>query len=893
MNSETLSHSSNAELPLKWNSSRDGQLSEEVEIEDSPSDLPSKRLFNLAAFLLAAVALYDGMDAWKSWFFSPDRRFFVLCAVVGIGIALLRSKWSGNEHRWKSWLASTLYASATLLILAGFTRTNPWWSGIPCSMIFAGWCIVRIRGESVVYNLFLGSVVAAPYIIEWMEAAGWFQWLESTVITMTALLADMASRPYARMEDGLLFRSGLVDRFACMGTWDSVITFLGVALFCILAFRRFLVSSSLLLFLSFVVWAVLRSSTIIAFLSVANDGGGARTFSSFMVFAMTCIGGYLVVSLDRMLAAILQPIPFKYFNTKSPFPALAWNWICGLPKLTVRIPKDNKITLRWKHKLFEEGKKSSILTDCNWLLIVLREMPRHPLNAVGGVIDAVRGWRISRSWKSILANVPSFVFISVVCISAAVYSTRRNDGQIRFMTNESQNFCPTDLLESVSNQLFESDFQKAISYVGESISDSNTTVSEDELREVEFFCKRILSVDPKNQMAKYRLGMVRANQGQTDEAFAEMSQLTDMPQAHAWLVKAILSTKVSGKEVEMKDLLAHLEMAKKWDKCDFRMPFYYARLLEKRGDLSKSAFILKQAVAAKPEYILELARFYERTKNIEGRIKAANEAEAYFFSKLNSDEEKESDRLSLADAKILANRPEEAADILEEGLKRNPNLEKTRDQLCKIQLFLYANSGHEDENGNMVLDQSLLEKAALTAPNNLEVTSEIGKLVNLSIKPTEVLSEILKKQLELKTASAKSLLFMGDECYIQGDLKGAMKYWESALEKEPTDCTVLNNIASCLVKISPPNVDRAIELITKANSILPDNPDILDTWGEIMLAANRPKEAIPKFEKAIRLDKSRMETRKKIIVAYEACGMKEMADAQSKVILTLGQKKDE
>ena len=132
---------------------------------------------------------------------------------------------------------------------------------------------------------------------------------------------------------------------------------------------------------------------------------------------------------------------------------------------------------------------------------------------------------------------------------------------------------------------------------------------------------------------------------------------------------------------------------------------------------------------------------------------------------------------------------------------------------------------------------------------------------------------------------------MGDECYVQGDVTGAMKYWESALEKEPDNCTVLNNIASCLVKLSPPNIDRAIELITKADSLLPDNPDLLDTWGEIMFEANRPKEAVIKFEKAIRIDKNRIETRKKIVAAYEACGMKEMAEAQSKVILSLEQKK--
>jgi hypothetical protein len=35
----------------------------------------------------------------------------------------------------------------------------------------------------------------------------------------------------------------------------------------------------------------------------------------------------------------LEPIPFELVNLDFPLVALAWNWFCGLPKLTQSVPQ--------------------------------------------------------------------------------------------------------------------------------------------------------------------------------------------------------------------------------------------------------------------------------------------------------------------------------------------------------------------------------------------------------------------------------------------------------------------------------------------------------------------------------------------------------------------------
>jgi tetratricopeptide (TPR) repeat protein len=128
---------------------------------------------------------------------------------------------------------------------------------------------------------------------------------------------------------------------------------------------------------------------------------------------------------------------------------------------------------------------------------------------------------------------------------------------------------------------------------------------------------------------------------------------------------------------------------------------------------------------------------------------------------------------------------------------------------------------------------------------------------------------------------------LGEGYFSAGNLKEAQRYWELAIAKEPDNVSGLNNLATCLLAISGSNAERAIDLVCKADSISPNNADILDTWGEALLAAQRPKEAVNKLEMAVRIDNNRIDTRNKLITAYDALGMKAMSEAQSRVLRSI------
>ena len=117
-----------------------------------------------------------------------------------------------------------------------------------------------------------------------------------------------------------------------------------------------------------------------------------------------------------------------------------------------------------------------------------------------------------------------------------------------------------------------------------------------------------------------------------------------------------------------------------------------------------------------------------------------------------------------------------------------------------------------------------------------------------------------------------------------GKTEQAISNWEIVLTKDPNNLGVLNNLSLCLARASEKNVPRALELINRAINLSPTNAELLDTLGDILIIAKRHQEAIGKYELAVRNDKSRIDTRKKLVTAYRLAGMDGQAETTSSVI---------
>lgn len=536
---------------------------------------------------------------------------------------------------------------------------------------------------------------------------------------------------------------------------------------------------------------------------------------------------------------------------------------------------------------------SSFLSGLGWFFGELKKIVNHPIGVAGGFLDVFRAWRFSRNWLQFWFHLPFFALLCSVFVVCVFSLFGRVDTKIQQFSVESETHCSTKLLESICSQSREEDFLKAMGGTNPAKDFATDKIVTDlNKRYVELLSKRILSIESNNQFAHYRLAMIHSLNGQEASAESEMTELAsglygEFPPANAWIAKDKLIAKSKGEEVLMQDLLNQLDNATKWKDIDYRLLIVYSRLLEQTNNVDKAIEVCKKAVAMEPETNLELARLYARIENEDGLRETTFFVEELYGRTLNTPQEKESDRLAVAEANRLSGRLEQAAELLGDGLRANSSSAALRRELSEVQRLIYNRSMKQLADGSYIADLTFLEKSAETDSSNPNISGEIARLLPLKIRPSKKLLEVLKVQIDQGIPTPAAHMLLADGFLAFGNIKEAMKNWELGLSKDPNNAAAINNLALCLAKQPSPDLDRVFELFDKALALAPSNPEILDSLGEALMIAKRPKEAINKFELSIRQDRRRISTRRKLVAAYNEAGMAEMANMQLKVIDTL------
>jgi tetratricopeptide (TPR) repeat protein len=549
-----------------------------------------------------------------------------------------------------------------------------------------------------------------------------------------------------------------------------------------------------------------------------------------------------------------------------------------------------------------------------WLLKEFAKIFQNPLGVIGGGLDAIRGWKFSRNWLSIWINLPAFALVASAMSLVGISFLKTREGQVQEFHVASENRCSTGTLEAACNQLQEEKFAKLLGnqeMYQTREAQGGIVIAPLTKRYVDLIGKQILSVEPGNPNANYRNALLMLLDGDSAGAKEAMKRVADQndafPQASAWFAKSLLldasseetagSINVKGL-AELNEIAKYLDKAISWRNVDYRLMLLYARLLEMSNDVSKAIAITKKAAAVKPEANLDLARLYAKIGNEEGLRDSAFFVENAFQPRLNSTQERDLDRLAIAEVRKLQGKHEQAAEVLAEGLARNQSRALLRKELSSIQRAAYSKTIVRGSDGKFTADIGLLEKAAETDPTNPEISVEIARLLPMKLKPSKQLMDILKKQVSDEVVTVQTYMLLAEGFLSLGSPDKSIRYWEMVLKQEPTNAAALNNLSLTLAKTDPTQINRAIQLSNQAVAVAPGNPEFLDTLGEILLLAKRYNEAINKFELAVRLDKNRVNTRQKLVDAYKDAGLEAEARSQMEIIKRIqeaaaAQEKDE
>jgi tetratricopeptide (TPR) repeat protein len=843
---------------------------------------------DVVGLALVALSALAGSGFWQEWCSSPDRILFLCFTGAGLILGLARSNWRGLKTRTRTVWACVLWTFSSFFLLAGLVSEGVFASALAGFFALAGWYTGRVRGEIPASGLLASAALLTPPLLFTANTSGLFEFVSQTTVSLTAALVDLSGQPYAREGDKLLFGLGVAERFASFGVWDGVVSVMGLAFGLSLAFRRNLLVAMLSFGTSILVWISFRSVFWfwLSYASFSNQTWYPWTLSIEIGLFLTCC--LVTVGVDFFYYAFFEPIPLES-DMESPVASYSWNWLSGLPSVQLAVPTTNTSYGTWNQLLIDADRNPSKFTNFQWLMKEYFLFFTSPKATFGALSDANRGWFYSRKWLGL--GVGAFaIAIPLVLIGLFGFAEYGNYGKgVQTLVDASLQLCSTERLQELSSKKIEADFCKALGLAPQKNQEpKQEELSKSDLRYLELLTRRILEGEPDSQLAHYRLGLVYTLQDQSEKAISHLQELASgrfgaMPSANDWIAKDQIVRRAKGESIELDEVIKNIQKARAWPKVDHRLLVGLASLLAGQGKSQDAVDVLKQAVSLQPELIVELTRLYQSIGH-EDFLETAKSAEEFFLKRIGIPSEQEVDRMSVAEVRVLLGQLEQAEAILLEGFERGIGGERMRLQLSEIQFRIYLASIKKLDSGEFSADLSLLEKAAATDPSNPNISSGVARLIALKIQPTAELLNTLKQQIKSGTTSVAAHLSLGEGYFGIGRVKDAQEHWELALKGDPNSVVGLNNLALSLAQMQPPNLERAMELAARAHAIAPQNPSVLDTFGEILLIADRPKEAVNKLELAIRYDNERIGTRKKLVTAYQAAGLNDMANAQSAVI---------
>jgi len=581
------------------------------------------------------------------------------------------------------------------------------------------------------------------------------------------------------------------------------------------------------------------------------------------------------------------------------------------PKLekTELVSEESKLSTEKRRRRKKSSRKPSpksvvLKRNVQWFFSEIAKIFHSPVGVAGGFLEAIRGWKFSRNWMSVWLNLPAAVLIATVFAIFSFSNFQTEDGQLQQLLVIGEEKCSTSTLEALCDQIDEVEFTKAL---GESTivksKDAPIQLGPLTLKYVELLSKRVLDIEAADFRGLYRLALVHFLTDQKSLAMTEMNKLAAIsagafPQANAWLARRMVASIESSPGsaeylASTKEVKPIFKQAIEWKNLDPRLMLAYAKILEKGGDLQRAIVVTKRAASVKPEANLDLARLYARAGNADGLRESSYAVEDHYGKRLNTPLEQESDRLAVAEAKRLSDKLLAAIDILKEGLMNKDPKPKLQRELSEVYLQMYRNTIEStepkspSEKVTWKVDFDALQKVIDSDPTNPNFSLEVARLLPIEVTPTKTLLDSLKKQMQSGVTTSGTYILLAEEQYKQNKVKEAIKFWEIAIKQDPTNYLAINNLALVLAKDQPDNLDRPFQMLNQAVEAQPNNPELYDSLGELYLMAKRPKDAINKLEKAIKLDQNRINTREMLVQAYRDADMEDMAQVQLRVIATI------
>lgn len=458
-------------------------------------------------------------------------------------------------------------------------------------------------------------------------------------------------------------------------------------------------------------------------------------------------------------------------------------------------------------------------------------------------------WFVSRSPRMLLFGLPAFVVLTAIPVMAISGRSATNQSQVR-KTYERAAIAAAKAEDHESSELW---------------------------------CRKLLTLDPNNEDARFRLAVAINASGDETRAKPLFDQLAPAkgagyPPAHFYLAGRLIEEGEQTSPEELRKAVWHLNKVLDQQPENLEAQSLLAHVQMARGDQEAAAEILEQMVVVKPELHLTLAGMYTQLGRDQTAEQHASQARLHFQHLREQDPENVSHLLRLAEAHAVSKQFREAETLLLEQRQKNLDVEAVSSELVALAI-LEVDLELKKEQPNWPLVVSLLERSLEVPPLYSVVFPRIALVVGrFQGEKADDLRNILEEALADGRAPAVCHLLLGTALGDAGKFDEAIQHLEAARKVHPRSPIILNNLASFLKQTKPPQLETALEHANLAVKQAPKSPEILETRGQILAALGRDEDALPDLEAALQLETVPTEVHQTLSRVYTRLGQDTLAD---------------
>lgn len=406
----------------------------------------------------------------------------------------------------------------------------------------------------------------------------------------------------------------------------------------------------------------------------------------------------------------------------------------------------------------------------------------------------------------------------------------------------------------------------------------------------EMMYRKAIKYRPGDQSLVFARGLVLDQLDQTDDAFrlmqiiAPLGENADLgyPRAHLWIAQSLLVEHVKVEENRLPLAESHLVAILKQEPENVDAHRLLANLALRIGNGNKALEHLSKIVDKYPAMRIKYAELLNRANRKEDARREADRCFDYYNRLMQrrrgtKNPPTAGEWLAFASSAVLLDRFRDATNILTQANNECEETKVIRQGIAKV-LVGWTQRLDEVDTPNIGQQLGLLGEALRVAPDNPVVLQRIALLIGRDEGSDPIAEEMLKKALVDGTAPAIVHFLLGTRAATEGgDPEIAMSHLEQALKLNPNTAVVLNNLAWVISIRQPPDLERALEMVTQAIKLKKHQANFRDTRGQIYIKLGKWSDAIADLEIALGKLPNNLKVRESLALAYEKTGNADMA----------------